>query len=340
MKQIFFLITVFSVSSIFSQVGIGTTTPDVSSMLDVKSTTAGFLPPRMTTTQRDAIVSPAVGLFIFNTTINCMEWWNGKLWHNGCGTTFLATIPTNAFCAGKTISKTPCSNVVGATLNDDPTTPLGAEYDWPNASNSTLGIGIGATTNTRALVEIGGQCWCRYNSDVTNTNLTAFTNVPSSAWSGYYGDVSAEPAANEGRLYQWAAAMQGAFAERSQGVCPDGFHIPSDCEWMYLEHVLGMSIAEQQVPFFRDSGAVGQALSSLSSGGTNSAGFTGLMNGYRSSTTSFNFSHRPGSAYWWSSTQISASGVAHRGLDTTFIGVSRNPNSPKATAYCLRCIKD
>ena len=49
-------------------VGIGTTTPDASSVLDVTSTTKGFLPPRMTTGQRDAILSPAFGLIIYNIT--------------------------------------------------------------------------------------------------------------------------------------------------------------------------------------------------------------------------------------------------------------------------------
>src|SRR5678815_3017362 len=43
--------------------------PDASAMLDVSSTSKGFLMPRMTSAQRDAIVSPATGLTIFNTTI-------------------------------------------------------------------------------------------------------------------------------------------------------------------------------------------------------------------------------------------------------------------------------
>jgi hypothetical protein len=49
-------------------VAIGTNSPNASAQLDVTSTTRGFLPPRMTTTQRDAISSPAAGLVIYNTT--------------------------------------------------------------------------------------------------------------------------------------------------------------------------------------------------------------------------------------------------------------------------------
>jgi hypothetical protein len=51
-----------------------------SSLMEVQSTTRGFLVPRMTTTQRDAIAAPATGLEIYNTTTNRKEWYNGTYW--------------------------------------------------------------------------------------------------------------------------------------------------------------------------------------------------------------------------------------------------------------------
>jgi hypothetical protein len=63
------IILLFS-NIIYAQVGIGTTTPDTSSALDISSSSQGFLMPRLTTTQRDLIASPAVGLMIYNTTSN------------------------------------------------------------------------------------------------------------------------------------------------------------------------------------------------------------------------------------------------------------------------------
>ncbi|MCZ8227746.1 hypothetical protein [Flavobacterium sp.] len=57
-------------------IGIGAT-PDASAKLEVKSTTSGFLPPRLTTLQRDAIVLPATGLVVFNLTTNALEINNG-----------------------------------------------------------------------------------------------------------------------------------------------------------------------------------------------------------------------------------------------------------------------
>ncbi|MDA9333744.1 DUF1566 domain-containing protein [Polaribacter sp.] len=66
MKQIFtFLAAVLLTASTYAQVGIGTTTPDASSALDITSTTGGLLVPRMTAAERDAITSPAQGLIIF-----------------------------------------------------------------------------------------------------------------------------------------------------------------------------------------------------------------------------------------------------------------------------------
>ena len=56
-----------------AQNGLGTPNPDLSSILDLVSTSKGLLPPRMTTQQRDLIVNPATGLIIFNTTTNVLE---------------------------------------------------------------------------------------------------------------------------------------------------------------------------------------------------------------------------------------------------------------------------
>ncbi len=74
MKQIFtFLASVVLTATTYAQVGIGTTNPNTSAALDITSTTKGFLPPRMTTTERNAIGTPATGLVIFNTTTNGLE---------------------------------------------------------------------------------------------------------------------------------------------------------------------------------------------------------------------------------------------------------------------------
>ena len=72
-------VTLFSFST-SAQVGIGTTNPDTSSMLDIQSTTTGVLIPRMTTAQRTAISSPANGLLVFDTTTNSF-WFYTTNWN-------------------------------------------------------------------------------------------------------------------------------------------------------------------------------------------------------------------------------------------------------------------
>ena len=61
-------------------VGIGASSPDSTAKLQVDSTTQGFLPPRMTDAERDAITNPAAGLMICDTSNNQMNYWNGSSW--------------------------------------------------------------------------------------------------------------------------------------------------------------------------------------------------------------------------------------------------------------------
>jgi hypothetical protein len=53
---------------------------DASALLEVRSTTKGFLPPRMTTTEKNAIASPATGLMVYDTTLNLISVYNGTTW--------------------------------------------------------------------------------------------------------------------------------------------------------------------------------------------------------------------------------------------------------------------
>ncbi|MBI2049296.1 MerR family DNA-binding transcriptional regulator [Candidatus Roizmanbacteria bacterium] len=71
----------FSETAVFSEsVGIGTNQPDNSAILDLTSSDKGFLAPRMTTVQRDAISSPATSLLIYNTTTNQYNMYDGTEW--------------------------------------------------------------------------------------------------------------------------------------------------------------------------------------------------------------------------------------------------------------------
>ena len=73
-------------------VGLGTITPDASAILDLTSTSQGFLAPRMTTIQRDAIITPVNALLIYNTTTLSFNYYNGLTWID-----FGSTVVTSPF---------------------------------------------------------------------------------------------------------------------------------------------------------------------------------------------------------------------------------------------------
>jgi len=76
---IIFLIFLATQTNVFSQVGIGNTDPDPSSILDITSSTQGMLTPRMTTAQRTAITTPAQGLLVFDTDLNAFYFYDSTL---------------------------------------------------------------------------------------------------------------------------------------------------------------------------------------------------------------------------------------------------------------------
>tara|TARA_R110000751_G_scaffold69407_3_gene140947 strand:+ start:1472 stop:1735 length:264 start_codon:yes stop_codon:yes gene_type:complete len=64
----------------FSQVGIGTTSPDASALLELKSESQGLLTPRMTTAQRNAISNPANGLIVYDTDESALYYFKSSSW--------------------------------------------------------------------------------------------------------------------------------------------------------------------------------------------------------------------------------------------------------------------
>jgi len=93
MKTISFILPAFFVLivslSVTAQVKVANNTDLISpahasSALEVFSTTKGFLPPRLTTAQRDAIASPAAGLTIYNTSTNCLNTYDSGVWRSYC----------------------------------------------------------------------------------------------------------------------------------------------------------------------------------------------------------------------------------------------------------------
>lgn len=105
-KLTYIIVFLFSAIAVNAQsVGFGTTHPNTTAKVDITSTTQGFLPPRMTYAQRNAIVSPAQGLMVYCTdcgTNGQPQYYNGAAWRSMDGGT-----PTNPVLSTVTI----CSQI-------------------------------------------------------------------------------------------------------------------------------------------------------------------------------------------------------------------------------------
>ncbi len=157
----------------FSQVGIGTATPDASAKLDIISTTQGLLPPRMTTTQRDAIVSPATGLVIFNTTTNSLEYKSSSVWVMLTPTsmgTIGAPTTNGATITSGVLSLSPANATNGGILTSG-TQTIGGPKTF-NADIHTHGLTIGlGSGNIGTNTAIGTQSLNTNTSGAYNTAL-------------------------------------------------------------------------------------------------------------------------------------------------------------------------
>lgn len=167
------LVLLLSATCVLAQnVGIGTATPDPNAKLDVTSSNSGFLPPRLTTAQRNAIASPTPGLQIYNIDEACMEFWNGTKWVSLCATVAACSPPPTP-TAG---SNSPlCS---GQTLNLTATPVAGATYVWSGpggfsstAQNPSIAAATSANSGTYSV-----RSWllgCYSEPDTVNVTITA-----------------------------------------------------------------------------------------------------------------------------------------------------------------------
>jgi uncharacterized protein (TIGR02145 family) len=125
--------------------------------------------------------------------------------------------------------------------------------------------------------------------------------------------------ATYGRLYNWYAVKD------ARGLCPSGFHVPTDEEWKELEGTLG------------GTSAAGAAMKTTSWGGTNSSGFSALPGGYRNYYDG-DFFNQGSTGDWWSS---SPNGTLAwpRYLDSGYSFVSRKYTNT-SYGFSVRCVRD
>lgn len=141
MKYYFYFLFLGLWTSVRAQgVGINAsgTPPHPSAILDLQTTQQGFLPPRLTTAQRDSIQNPAIGLRIFNLTTLCENYFNGTAWYELCG---VCTPPVPSAPSGIT---GPSAGCAGDTLTYFINPVVNANsYQWTVPSGWTILSGAG-----------------------------------------------------------------------------------------------------------------------------------------------------------------------------------------------------
>jgi hypothetical protein len=173
MKRLIFTTLLISATVMtgFAQVGIGTPTPNASSILDLTSTSKALLLPRLTTTQRDAITSAVAGMVIFNTTTNCMEIFTTNGWFNVCnGTTTGGLPPVDGDTSSNQVAKT---NLIAHWTFDGTTTEI-THSVVPTLSGGTVTY----TTGKIGQAAHFNNAWLTYPAAATGagSNNTGFNS--------------------------------------------------------------------------------------------------------------------------------------------------------------------
>lgn len=144
----------------FGSVGIGTDSPDSSALLDLSSNSKGLLPPRMTQVQRDAISYPAVGLVIFNTDSNTLQYY---------------AAPTNLSVAGDgytSQSGAYATQAMGETITPTNNGPL-ISIQGQFAARPTFGLD---TSGDQAQASVVAKIYDRPNGDLLATSDNMVTD--------------------------------------------------------------------------------------------------------------------------------------------------------------------
>lgn len=190
------------------------------------------------------------------------------------------------------------------------------------------------------VIQVGGQHWMA-------ANLAWLPEVsPSSAGSdslplyyvySYEGTDAAEAMAtgnfqDYGVLYNWTAALTA---------CPEGWHLPSDMEWMILEKTLGMY--DTWITGWRPSGEVDRKLKSMTGwkrdgNGDNSSGFDIPPAGCRLSNQT-GFAGTEGQVFFWTSTPENPAKAWTRSLAYLSLGVNRVTEA-RDYGFSVRCIRN
>jgi uncharacterized protein (TIGR02145 family) len=239
------------------------------------------------------------------------------------------------------------------------TSPCGTSRDtvnlrFPTPVGTVCGQAVTYAGESYPTVQIGSQCWFAKNLNVGTMITGTSDQTNNSTLEKYCYNNDAANCATYGGLYQWAEAVQyqngasnttspsPAFTGNVRGICPTGWHLPSDAEYCTLTTFLDATVNCGAFGWSgTDAGGKMKSTSGLwtspNNGSTNSSGFSALPGGYRTTTGAFNSIGIY--TYFWSSSESSSTGAINRYLFYNASNIYRT-NSNKSSGFSARCIKD
>lgn len=183
----------------------------------------------------------------------------------------------------------------------------------------------GKTYNT---VQIGSQCWLKENLDIgtmIESNGGGYLQTDNGVIEKYCYDNDAANCAEYGGLYEWPEAMQYVTTAGAQGICPEGWHIPTLAEFEALKDYVGDE-AKKLI-------ALGETRDA-----TNESGFSALQAGVRNYGDG-GFNSLGGNTYFWSSSESSGSFAGSMFLFYYYSNVYL-VNNGKEIGFSVRCAQD
>ena len=295
------------------------------------------------------LATPATGIATLTTSFtdlstNSPTSW---MWDFGDGETSTDHNPTHVFNnpGMYTVSLT-VSNASG-TDNEIKTHFIVVEYLGGGVPCPGTPTVTDCDVNVYNTVLIGNQCWMKESLKVTHypngddipyiTDNSAWGALDPSSVDDAYCYYENNTSSEYGALYTYAAAIADNWQRDNaddQGICPDGWHLPTDAEWTTLTNFLGgESIAGLKM---KEAGTA--HWESPNAAATNESGFTALPCGFRSSPDGW-FYCVGEFGNWWLATESSSSDAWYRYIMYSFDNLSSN-SCIKTYGHAVRCLRD
>jgi uncharacterized protein (TIGR02145 family) len=190
-------------------------------------------------------------------------------------------------------------------------------------------------------IQIGAQCWFKENLNIGNRINGSQNQTNNSTIEKYCYDDNVANCYTYGGLYQWDEMMQYVTTEGAKGLCPDGWHIPTDLEWCTLTRNIDLTVNCNAMGYIgTDAGYKMKSTSGWNNNGNgnNSSGFTALPAGDWN-TVAGTFGRLGIETTFWTSTVYNTAIAWDRSLNSSQFGVSRNYYY-KTNGFSVRCLQD